>query len=329
MMKKSLTTTRALLLLAISTPVIAQYQPVAPTGDPAAAPAPNSVDNRHIDPQNGRSPEQQWSDRYACQNWAATQSGFDPTKRASGSSVDTSRRGDYLRAFTACLEGRGYSVRDAAPPPYTAPVPAAAPPTYTPPVPATPPSGWTSIEHTSPRLSEPKYHPLVLQIDAGYSLTTGATHQDLENGSNVGVGITWFPSSVLRTRGPDQFLHRGALSAHRSRQPQVGLRAHQGGFAFLTQLSKLGDSGGQRSPVRMRLPGVVSQVNGRCGRAYRRRIPEKICPPGRSRDSGPFKNANVGSAAIQGLAAFQANPLPAPSMCPTPGNGKCGEKTGS
>lgn len=255
MMKKSLTTTRALLLLAISTPVIAQYQPVAPTGDPAAAPAPNSVDNRHIDPQNGRSPEQQWSDRYACQNWAATQSGFDPTKRASGSSVDTSRRGDYLRAFTACLEGRGYSVRDAAPPPYTAPVPAAAPPTYTPPVPATPPSGWTSIEHTSPRLSEPKYHPLVLQIDAGYSLTTGATHQDLENGSNVGVGITWFPSSVLRTRGPDQFLHRGALSAHRSRQPQVGLRAHQGGFAFLTQLSKLGDSGGQRSPVRMRLPG--------------------------------------------------------------------------
>ena len=185
MVKISLTTTRALLLLAISTPVIAQYESAAPTGDPAAVPAPNSVDNLHIDPQNGQSPERQWSDRYACQSWAATQSGFDPTKRASGSSVDTSRRGDYLRAFTACLEARGYSVRDAAPPTYTRPVPAA------------PPSGWTSIEHTSPRLSEPKYHPLVLQIDGGYSLTSGATHQDLENGSNVGVGITWFPSSVL------------------------------------------------------------------------------------------------------------------------------------
>jgi opacity protein-like surface antigen len=185
MVKKSLTTTRALLLLAISTPVIAQYQPVAATGDRAAAPAPNPVDNLHIDPQNGQSPERQWSDHYACHSWAATQSGFDPTKRGSGSSADTSRRGDYLRAFTACLEARGYSVHDATPPPYTAPVPVA------------PPSGWTSIEHTSPRLSEPKYHPLVLQIDGGYSLTTGATHQDLENGSNVGVGITWFPSSVL------------------------------------------------------------------------------------------------------------------------------------
>lgn len=177
---------RALLLLAMSIPATAQYQSVAAPGEPTAAPAPDALELLHIDPKNGQTPQREWADRYACDGWATSQSGFDPNKRASGPSDDnTSRREAYLRAMTACLEARGYSVRDVAPTPYIPPVAVASPPE------------WTPVERASPRHSEFKYHPLVVQIEGGYSLTTGATHQNLDNGSNVGVGITWFPTSVL------------------------------------------------------------------------------------------------------------------------------------
>jgi opacity protein-like surface antigen len=186
MKRKFLMTTLALPLLAMSMPVIAQYQSVAPPGEHTATPAPDALELLHIDPKNGQTPEREWADRYACHGWATSQSGFDPGKRASGPSDDnTSRRGAYLRAMTACLEARGYSMRDVAPTPYT------------PPVAAAPPPGWTPVEHASPQRSEFKYHPLVVQIEGGYSLTTGATHQNLDNGSNVGVGVAWFPTSVL------------------------------------------------------------------------------------------------------------------------------------
>jgi opacity protein-like surface antigen len=185
MKRKFLMTTLALPLLAMSMPVIAQYQSVAPPGEHTATPAPDALELLHIDPKNGQTPEREWADRYACHGWATSQSGFDPSKRASGpSDDDTSRRGAYLRAMAACLEARGYSMRDVAPTPYTPPV-------------AAPPPGWTPVEHASPQRSEFKYHRLVVQIEGGYSLTTGATHQNLDNGSNVGVGVTWFPTSVL------------------------------------------------------------------------------------------------------------------------------------
>jgi opacity protein-like surface antigen len=186
MKRKFLMTTRALPLLAMSMPVIAQYQWVAPPGEPTATPAPDALELLHIDPKNGQTKERQWADRYACHGWATNQSGFDPSKRASGPSDDnTSRRQAYLRAMTACLEARGYSVRGNAPTPYT------------PPVAVAPLAGWTPVEHLSPQGSEFKYHPLVVQIEGGYSLTTGATRQNLKTGSNIGVGVTWFPTSVL------------------------------------------------------------------------------------------------------------------------------------
>lgn len=58
-------------------------------------------------PKEGQSEEQQSTDRYECHKWAVAQSGFDPTQgsQARGS------RGDYRRAMTACLDGRGYSAQ--------------------------------------------------------------------------------------------------------------------------------------------------------------------------------------------------------------------------
>jgi hypothetical protein len=59
------------------------------------------------------STEQQSRDRYECHRWAVSQTGFDPTQSQGGvseSQVGT-KRSDYMRAITACLEGRGYTVR--------------------------------------------------------------------------------------------------------------------------------------------------------------------------------------------------------------------------
>jgi hypothetical protein len=64
-------------------------------------------------PRNGQSAEQQAQDRYECHRWAVEQTGFDPTQSQGGVPVDENgtKRSDYLRAITACLEGRGYTVR--------------------------------------------------------------------------------------------------------------------------------------------------------------------------------------------------------------------------
>lgn len=58
-------------------------------------------------PNQGQSDEQARRDRYECHLWAADQSGYDPTY----SDRDDTKRGDYRRAMSACLVGRGYTVR--------------------------------------------------------------------------------------------------------------------------------------------------------------------------------------------------------------------------
>lgn len=60
-------------------------------------------------PRNGQTSAQQATDRIECQRWATEQSGIESSP--SGSTVPSARRQDYLRAESACLEGRGYSVR--------------------------------------------------------------------------------------------------------------------------------------------------------------------------------------------------------------------------
>lgn len=69
------------------------------------------ADNRDEDlfvyPARGQSEQQQADDRYECHRWAADQTQYDPVD----SDYDADQRADYLRAMTACLTGRGYSVK--------------------------------------------------------------------------------------------------------------------------------------------------------------------------------------------------------------------------
>ncbi len=62
-------------------------------------------------PSQGQSAETQATDEYECHRWAVAQSGFDPVPAAAGSAAIEGPRADYVRAQTACLQGRGYSVR--------------------------------------------------------------------------------------------------------------------------------------------------------------------------------------------------------------------------
>ncbi|HYM34906.1 MAG TPA: DUF6515 family protein [Steroidobacteraceae bacterium] len=66
-----------------------------------------------IYPKNAQSESQQSTDRYECHRWANEQTNYDPTRPGGGvsSSEASGKRADYFRAMTACLEGRGYTVK--------------------------------------------------------------------------------------------------------------------------------------------------------------------------------------------------------------------------
>ena len=61
----------------------------------------------YVYPKLGQSEEQRDRDRYQCYLWAAQESGFDP----ASTDQDSDKAGDYRRAISACLEGRGYTVK--------------------------------------------------------------------------------------------------------------------------------------------------------------------------------------------------------------------------
>lgn len=61
----------------------------------------------YIYPTEGQNEEQRDQDRFECHLWAVEETGFDP----SYSEPDKQANGNYSRAITACLEGRGYSVK--------------------------------------------------------------------------------------------------------------------------------------------------------------------------------------------------------------------------
>ena len=100
-----------------------QYEVVQPPGDESAAqvqPGPavqaaatTVTDDVFIYPKNGQSDQQQATDKYECHKWANQQSGFDPTQSGGGvpPEQNASAHAAYSRAMTACLEGRGYSVK--------------------------------------------------------------------------------------------------------------------------------------------------------------------------------------------------------------------------
>jgi hypothetical protein len=72
----------------------------APNAGPAPGDGAGIAGQIFMYPKNGQSAEQQATDKAECQQWAAQQAG---QVAQNGS--------DYLRAMTACVEGRGYSAR--------------------------------------------------------------------------------------------------------------------------------------------------------------------------------------------------------------------------
>lgn len=84
-----------------------------PQGSSSNAPAAQPSGDVFVYPKNGQSDEQISRDRYDCHRWAVNETGFDPTQ--SGGNVPeeerANKRVDYQRAESACLEGRGYTVK--------------------------------------------------------------------------------------------------------------------------------------------------------------------------------------------------------------------------
>ena len=58
-------------------------------------------------PNEGQDDEQRDRDRYECYLWAVEQTGFDPGAGEPNYELSA----DYRRAISACLEGRGYTVK--------------------------------------------------------------------------------------------------------------------------------------------------------------------------------------------------------------------------
>ena len=89
--------------------------PDAPAPPPDQQPPPDSgvQNDLMIYPKNGQTKEQQSADQFECNNWAKGQTGFDPTQPGGGNAAAGNpdvARGNYDRAMSACLQGRGYQV---------------------------------------------------------------------------------------------------------------------------------------------------------------------------------------------------------------------------
>ena len=85
----------------------------SPPPDQPAPPSDNAQGDLIIYPKNGQTTEQQSADQFECNNWAKGQTGFDPTQPDGGSGAAGNpdvARGNYDRAISACLQGRGYQV---------------------------------------------------------------------------------------------------------------------------------------------------------------------------------------------------------------------------
>ena len=64
----------------------------------------------YVYPNLGQSQEQQSRDRYECHRWAVQESGVDPSLWDEYE-ITYEDRSNYRRAISACLEGRGYTVK--------------------------------------------------------------------------------------------------------------------------------------------------------------------------------------------------------------------------
>lgn len=94
-------------------PAVSGYEVVkAPDEDEVTEESPESQD-LFVYPKQGQNDDQIAKDRYECYRWAVDQTGFDPTQPGGNVPLEQheDKLADYQRAVTACLEGRGYSVK--------------------------------------------------------------------------------------------------------------------------------------------------------------------------------------------------------------------------
>lgn len=84
-----------------------------PRGEPDNVVHTGGSDEVFAYPKAGQNEEQQNTDRYECHRWAVDKTGFDPAQRSgnAGGTEITTKRVDYRRAESACLEARGYTVK--------------------------------------------------------------------------------------------------------------------------------------------------------------------------------------------------------------------------
>jgi hypothetical protein len=85
----------------------AGYVVVPPPAGTAEAPPATATPTVIIYPKAGQSAELQEQDRQECEEWATSETGFDPRDEDDVSG----NQADYVRAMTACLEGRDYTVK--------------------------------------------------------------------------------------------------------------------------------------------------------------------------------------------------------------------------
>jgi hypothetical protein len=89
-----------------------QYEVVDPPQNvESATVTPAPAQNAFVYPKKGQTAEQQAKDRYECHRWAVEQTGFDPTTATGDADSTSTKRADYQRATSACLEARDYTVR--------------------------------------------------------------------------------------------------------------------------------------------------------------------------------------------------------------------------
>jgi len=80
----------------------------------ATSVTPSPSEKIFVYPRLGQSEALQAKDRDECHNWAVSQTNHDPTHPSTLDMTEAQRnqvRADYQRAQSACLDGRGYTVK--------------------------------------------------------------------------------------------------------------------------------------------------------------------------------------------------------------------------
>ena len=91
-------------------PVVAAPPVIGAAGSPTPTYAQPQQGQLYAYPKNGQTATQSTFDRIECERWGSGQTGFNPTSPGQ-TAEDAQRRNDYQRAVSACLEGRGYTVK--------------------------------------------------------------------------------------------------------------------------------------------------------------------------------------------------------------------------